>query len=169
MKLIIRLLQALIIFATASLLLGYASAQASLSIWTLIFILLGALWCYETTQQRPWSAHLFLVGFLGAAVAGTFIEVNAFWSLLCVIASLAAWDLTHFQSRLQFVFDADTEKALVRAHLQRLVFSSSLGCLLAAIPLTISLKLSFGKILFLTVFAVVGLCQFITDFRCQSN
>lgn len=122
-------------------------------------VALGGLWL--AAQQRGWNGveALGLVGFVSLAAVGVLLGLAAPMLLVGVVVALVAWDLDRFARRLRSAGHVEAERALVRAHLQRVLLAVGLGLLLSLVAGGIQIPLSFGWIVGLAVLAVLGLSR----------
>lgn len=77
--------------------------------------------------------------------------------IVAVSASLASWDLMHFNQDLQGVFHAASLIRLKKHHLNSLWLATSAGLFLALIGASLSLRLSFALTLLLALLAIGSL------------
>jgi len=144
----------LTILATVILVSGYAS-KGSWS-WGLLVMICGIIWLFG--QNFGWDRinTTMLVIFMAAATRGIFLDIPAGWLLVSVTATLSAWDLHQFMSRLKQAGRVEKRTELERLHLKRIMSVAGLGIVLGAIALAVELKLSFGWMLFFGI--ILFLC-----------
>lgn len=152
--------------ATVPLVAAYV--LTGLWIESLLVLAFGGLWLYSVQQERA-GASLFLIGFIGFAVWGVRMNFPAILMLISVIAALSAWDIQHFMARLKFAPKNADMPPLERRHLRRLLMVDAIGFVLAGAAMTITIKINFGVLLFLTALAVVSLSRFISFLRNESD
>ncbi len=154
------------ILAASTLAVGYATSR----LWNgaLLILACGGVWLLA--QRRRWRADsVMLVVFLVTAALGLLIGVGSGWMLLGVTAALGAWDLDRFSRRLEFAQQGAGDGELERRHLLRLLMVSSIGLLLGAVALALSLRIGFGMILLLGLLAIMGLGQLVGFLRRESD
>lgn len=143
--------------ATAVLSLGYA--RGGLGMWVVAFAAGAVIWWLAPRLRWDWVPSVALAGYVSAAAAGCWLGLSPAAMLAGLVVALCAWDLDHFAQRLRSVKPDTATRALERRHLERLAFVSGLGASLAAISLAISLKLSFGVLLTLSLLVALGVAR----------
>ena len=107
-------------------------------------ILIGLLWLVLSLTSQ-W-AHAPKIGWLYiiAAALGVLTLLPAGLLLVCVVASLLAWDLGEFSRRLAAAGRVEQADLLVRQHLSLLLPVGLAGLALGAASLLVHVPLSFG-------------------------
>ncbi len=152
--------------ATLILALAYA-LNVSVAL-AFIIVACGLLWLVGAWLDWRWTAPLNFVLFSGAAALGIWLKLPSDWMLVGIVTTLIAWDLQHFTERLSAAERVEGDRALKRAHLQRLIIVASLGLLLGEITLRVKLSLTLGWALLLGSLAVLGLSAAIRFLRRES-
>ena len=152
--------------AAAALAVGYA--QGGFWGWGVAWVVLGGVW-WLGRRWRAWTGTLAFLIFVLAAVAGLWVDLGGGWMLLGTVAALAAWDLDHFTRRLREGGRVEQEAGLVRAHLRRLAEVSAVGLGLGGVALLARIDLGLGLALLLGLLTVIGLRQFLTALRRESD
>jgi hypothetical protein len=122
-------------------------------------IVLGGLWLAGLRRGSNGIEGVGLVGFVGIAAVGAWLELSASVLLVGIVAALVAWDLDRFAQRLRSAGYVEAEPVLVRAHLQRLLIVAGVGLLLGLLAGGIQAPLGFGWVLGLGALAIVGLSR----------
>jgi hypothetical protein len=120
-------------------------------------VLLGALWLVGWQRDWAWTNTLALAGNVSMAALGILAGSAPIVLMLGVVATLAAWDLFSFSTRLRRTPQVVGAAALVGAHLRRLGMVVGVGLLLGVLSLTVHFGLSFGWALGLALLVALGL------------
>ncbi len=158
-KLIPYLLPAAMIAALGALSLGLILRGAA--VFVPIFVALGASWGYSRHHEHHALAivlaDLTLIAVVAGAVIGLLISALPGLMLLAVVAALTAWDLAHFERRLQAMPRVEHAGDIERGHLRWLLISVLGGSVIAASALMIRTTLSFGVMFVLGLMAALAL------------
>jgi len=156
-----------IALATSALVLGYAAS----GVWigALLLLAWGLLWLLSRRRGWSWGGSLALALSVAAAVVGVRLEVGSGWMLLGVAAALSAWDVDHFERRLEGAGRVEDARALKRRHLRRLLIVDGLGLLVGAVALSVRTGFGFGPSLLLGLLAILGLSRAIGFLRHRSD
>ncbi len=138
-------------------------------VWMPAIGILAVLWLFGYWRGWEWVASLAVVGYTGMAAAGSLSGLGSGWMVGGLVAALCAWDLHRFVLCLRSVERVEAEGALERRHLQRLLAVAGLGLLLAAIALTVEIRLSFLFALLLGTLAVLGLSRAVSFLRREGG
>ncbi len=153
--------------ATCALVTGYAIG--GYWIWTLPILGLAVLGLLGQRRGLKWAASMELLLFVGLAVIGIRQALSFGLMLLGMIAALAAWDIDHFQQRMEDVVRVDQREDMERKYLRRLLIIETSGALLAFTAVSLTVTFSFGSALLLGLLAVVGLSRTIQFLRRESD
>ncbi len=153
--------------ATGVLALGYALSNA----WagTLLTIACGGVWWIGRQRSWPWIASAGLIVSTLAAAFGAWRGMPPAWMLTGAVAALAAWDLDHFERRLQDAQRVGGQRELIRSHLRRLLIATGSGLLLGWLALGVRVELGFGLALLLGLLAFLGLSGAIGFWQRESE
>jgi hypothetical protein len=126
-----------------------------------LVLLLGLFWLVGIVRRWAWvSPTLFLL--LGIFNALVFlIQAHAFLVLISLPATLAAWDLNHFLTRLEMAKSPDLRRAMENNHLPRLGLILLAGILPAGAAMLSHIQLAFVLAFVLGGIAVLALNQVI--------
>ncbi|BCX02083.1 MAG: hypothetical protein KatS3mg053_0021 [Candidatus Roseilinea sp.] len=162
-----RLLLATMSVALGALSLGLALRDAA--IFIPIFAVLGAAWAYSRHRRRyglaAALANLTFTAVMAGAAVGLLIGALSALMLLTVVAALAAWDLTHFERRMQALVRVERAGDIERRHLRWLMAALLGGTALAGLALTIRATLSFAAVFALGLLAALALSWMIGALR----
>ena len=126
----------------------------------LVILLAELLWWFGWRRKLAFISYVYLFINLGFCVLGTWIELQHFWLLAAVIATLTAWDLDRFDQWLNHIGRVDMKAELNKRHLLRLLLVDSLGLVTGGAALVVRVQLDFVWILILALLTVIGLSQF---------
>lgn len=152
-----------IVIAMASLALAYG--WASLWLGSGLTIAAGLLWLAGERLTWPGWPDLGLVALLAVAGVGMTQALPAGWLLGSNVVTLVAWDLAHFERRLNVEHPILEEARLWQAHLRQLAGVVGLGLLLGWLAL--SFETAFGLVwaIGLGLLAIMGLGRLIRAVR----
>jgi len=122
----------------------------------ILVMVCGIIWLFGQNSGWGWINTTMLVVFMAAATRCIFLDIPAGWLLISVTATLSAWDLHQFMSRMTRAGRVEKRTELERLHLKRIMIVAGLGIVLGAIALAVELKLSFGWMLFFGI--ILFLC-----------
>jgi hypothetical protein len=144
----------IIIIAMLLLTLGFVLS----SLWSggIVIAALGLVWLVGQQRRAGWLNDLGFALFVVVAAAGVWWGAPAGWLLAGTVATLAAWDLAHFDRRLAQVEQITGEGRLRRDHLRRLLAAAGLGLGFSALALSLQFELSMGWVILLGLLVVVG-------------
>lgn len=154
-----RILYASIVGSSTCLAVGYALRGVFPGV--VLAVLLGALWLYGAARNTDWIAStLFLVY---AMLCGTqlLIQAPAFLELGALLFALAAWDLQHFQTRLDASTSRDVIRKIERVHFFRLGLIVLSGGLMSAAAMLFNVRLPFPAVFLMGGALVLILTQII--------
>ncbi|MBN1956092.1 MAG: hypothetical protein JW900_13720 [Anaerolineae bacterium] len=137
--------------------------------WTVVAVLLGALWLLGQRRRWRWAGPVALASFVGLAALGTWYEFGAWWMAAAVTAALSAWDLEHLARRQHELARVEREKQFERQHLGRLLAVDGLALLLAGIALLIRFQFTFGGALLLGGALILGVARAVRFLRRESG
>lgn len=127
----------------------------------------GGLWL--VAQWRGWrhlDSPLLAVG-LGLAGLAVWQGASLWLPLMAVMASLATWDLTHFERHLAASSRVDELKSLHRRHLRRLAGVALLSLLLGGLALNLSIPLNLAGAMVLGLLTIVALGRVVGGARSK--
>jgi hypothetical protein len=165
---VIRKLQPICIgFSTLLIVLSYAINQ----FWVASFLItiLGALWMVGYLKGWKWQASVMFTLFLGVSVIGLWLNLSQWLILFSMVGAISAWDLDHFTQHMRYVGMVMERPSLEKYHIKRLFVVNIFGLSLSVIALNVEIKLGFGAILLLGMFAVLGLNQVIVFLKGKSG
>lgn len=122
-------------------------------------LVFGGLWMIGLALHWPWVPPVALFAAFGAAALGFIMDLSPVFLLPAAILGLLAWDLAGFHALLCLASTDDDTSRLERRHLGRVFAIALLGAGLAALALTIHLKLYFEWMILLVFFTVWGIGQ----------
>jgi hypothetical protein len=137
--------------------------------WLLVTGGLGLLWLAGYWRDWLWVAPLALAGLALAAAAGLLQAFGPGWMVLSLVAALCAWDLHYWVHTRRHLESAEDHRALERAHIRRLLAVAGLALALAAVALTVELRLTFFLALLLGLLAAWGLGRALGFLRRESE
>lgn len=153
--------------AVGALSIGFA--QRGLGLCSMGLIFLGLAW-FSIQQKRAWgSESLLLFAMVISAVVGIFLALPSWLMLLSVVASLGAWDLSHFIMRLTSAGRVEFSSGLGREHLLRLGLVELGGLLAGLAALTFHPKVSFWWAMLLVLVVIISLGFLISRIRREIN
>ncbi len=162
-----RLLLAAMSIALGTLSLGLALRDAA--IFIPIFIALGAAWAYSRHRRHyglaAALANLTFTATVAGAAVGLLIGALSALMLLSVVATLTAWDLAHFEQRMQALARVERAGDIERRHIRWLIAAVLGGSALAGLALTIRATLSFAMVFALGLLAALALSWTINVLR----
>lgn len=156
-----------VVLATATLSAGYG--LAGWWSWLLAVGGLGLLWLGGYWRGWFWIAPLGLAGFAVAAAAGLLEALGAGWMVLGLVAALCAWDLQDLVHALQDLEPVEAHRTLERSHVRRLLVVAGLSLAVAAVALTVEIKLTFLLALFLGLLVAWSLGRAVGFLRHESD
>jgi len=162
----------LVVLAMAALAAGTLSAPFGLAAgwpWLLALAVLSFFWLAGFWRGWLWSAPWGLAGFTLAAAAGLLQGLGAGWMILGLVAALCAWDLHYLAHLLQDLAPAEAHRTLERRHIQRVLTVAGLSLALAAVALTLEVKLTFFLALLLGLLAAWGLGRAVGFLRGEAD
>ncbi len=131
----------------------------------LVLALLTPLSLYTVKRNWAWppAAALALITISSAflIIKGT----SPLLALAAILGSLAAWDLSDFQTRLNLAHRDDDPVSLERTHLLRLLPTLLAGFLLSWAALTFHFTLNFDRLILLIILGIAGLGLLISFLR----
>lgn len=161
-----------VVLAMAALGAGALSAGSGLAgrwPWLLVPGGLGLLWLGGLRRGWLWVAPLGLAGFALVAAAGLLQALGAGWMVVGLVAALCAWDLHYLAHSLRDLEPEGAHRALERRHVHRLLAVAGLSLILAAVALTVEIKLTFFLALLLGLLAAWGLGRVVGFLRRESD
>ena len=153
----------------AALAIGYGYAQNSQIYSSLVFALLGAVWCEALLRHWNRLASPLLVVFTGGAVYGAWQGFPPIIMLVGILAALSAWDLDHMLQRFARVKPAARMHGLEHRHMLRLAGMNGVSLLLGGSALIFKVHISFPLALILGLAAVIALSQVVVYIRRSSS
>lgn len=162
-----RLMVAATSIGLGALALGLALRDAA--IFIPILIALGAAWAISRWRGRYGLAAslanlTFTAALVGAAI-GLLIGAMSALMLIAVVATLAGWDLAHFEQRMRALARVERAKDIERRHLRWLGIAIVSGAILAGLALTIRATLSFAVVFALGLLAALIISRTLAALR----
>lgn len=146
-----------IFVTTISLLAGFALAE----MWwgAGLAILLGGLWFGAQWRGRSARQTLLMVAAIALAGVGVWRGTPAWPMLVAVVATLAAWELSHTNRPVTPAKHRriDKQMSLRRLHRRRFGLVALFGLLFGALALSLQFRLTLGWAIFLGLVIVIGL------------
>jgi hypothetical protein len=154
MKLIRQLFALSLVLSLASLTAAFVGTRG----WfpSIIGLLIGVQWTYMVWNGRRTLAFNFL-GLLALFIYGAVAYLPLGLLLVGVVMLLMAWDLSEFCERLRSLAPERVSPKLVRNHILRLCYVSSIGLGLGGLGMVIKVRLGFGITILLGLLVFVGL------------
>ncbi|MFC1996083.1 hypothetical protein ACFLXI_00560 [Chloroflexota bacterium] len=112
-------------------------------------------WFGPKFRKFLWSADLFLAGVLILVTIGVLIGLKVYLLLPATLGALAAWDLTRFQKRVEYITVFDGIQIIEKRHLGFLVLALGSGGIFAGFVLTTRIPISFGIALVCGVILII--------------
>jgi hypothetical protein len=142
-----------LILATA--LLTFANVALQDYLTALLAVAAGSTWLIVNMYNKETPHALFFLFFIGLAVVGSLRDIPTPIMLLTVSAILIAWDLSQLQTRINTEEESAAKTLLEVKHLQKLAITTSVGFLVALIPVFVQFQISF--VIFLIIILAIML------------
>jgi hypothetical protein len=137
--------------------------------WVCFFLVPMFFWSFSQRKGIRRLASILLTLYTFTAAIGILVNGPPVLALICVLASLSAWDLDSFSRRIWMAADHEMEMTLYRNHMYRLAILNSLGLVLGVAVLFLRSELRLGYALLLGFLAILGLSQIITHLGSQAK
>jgi hypothetical protein len=157
----------LIAVTTAIFTIGYIAVQGQLL--AILSFLLGAGWLVLETNERQTAISFFFLMFLGLAVVGCLQEQPIPIMLLGLTTTLAAWDLSRFQTRIGNQAEGDARDALEKNHIQKLAVTLGIGFVIGLVPVFVTISINFVVIVCVVLLAMLVLRKSVLSLHAPSN
>ncbi|MBZ0298363.1 MAG: hypothetical protein K8J31_01425 [Anaerolineae bacterium] len=131
------------LIGTAALIYTLTFAAAQEYLIALLAFALGFIWLLLEIKRLKPPATLFFLFFVGLAIIGCVQDGPVLLMLLGLSSTLAAWDLSRFQSRATLDGEIEMTAGFEERHLRRLAIVAGAGFLLALLPLLATLPMNF--------------------------
>lgn len=128
-------------------------------------LVFGALWIYAGFRRWTWFSSGGILLFVAIAGYGLWIGLSTGWLIAGALGGLLAWDLSEFMRRMDYAHETDDVPGMQRRHIARLTIVTSIGLLLASIPMLVHLEITFEWMMLLTLVAVLGVTQLVAWLR----
>jgi hypothetical protein len=158
-----RLIYGFIFLAAAALTVGLWARE--LVPFAIAAALMGLAWMILHARNETWISSWIFFAFALASAAATYAGVARWLAFAAIVASLLAWDLTHFSRRLSLIGDAGDAQRVERAHFARLALIVGLGALGYFVAGQARVNLTFASAGILTFLAVWGISALISSLR----
>jgi hypothetical protein len=158
-----RLIFGFILLAASALTVGFW--RTDLIPVAIAVALVGLAWTILHARNVTWISSWMFFVFTLASAAAIYAEVNRWLAFVAIVASLLAWDLTHFSRRLSLVRDAGDAKRVESAHYARLALIVGLGALGTFVAGQARVNLTFASAGVLAFLAVWGVSALISSLR----
>lgn len=149
-----------------------AASALTVGLWLKEFVpaaiavaLVGLAWTILQARNVTWISSWMFFVFALASAAAIYAEVNRWLAFVAIVASLLAWDLTHFFRRLSLVRETGDAKRMESAHFARLALIVGLGALGYFIVGQVQVNLTFASAGILAFLAVWGVSALISSLR----
>jgi MFS family permease len=111
---------------------------------SVLMIALGFLWLLGIRRRWGWvSSNIFLlIGIINAILL--LIQSPPYLEVVSLSSGLIAWDLDHYQTRLERIRGKEMARSVEKGHVTHLTVSVGLGLLAAAAAVFIHVQLSFA-------------------------
>ena len=134
--------------------------------WTLITVAFSGLWLTVSGRNLHGRANAFGALFVFGCAACYFgWGLDPGLALIAILLGLSAWDLDHFIERMTSIAGFEGAFGIEMEHLKRMVFVNGVGLIVGGLALTVTLRLTFGWAVLMSVFVVFGLGQVIRHLR----
>jgi hypothetical protein len=147
----------LLLTGLISLAIGFATSSPP--ILTLVVIPAGFPWILFHRHAKEWELEAGLLLTVLVAAFGLLVGIEAGYTFFGTLTALAAWDLLHFEKRLQSVEKVLEQKTMIISHYRRLAIVLVAGLILGGLALNVQLHLGFWVSLILAGLALLGLNQ----------
>jgi len=134
-----------------------AFAMAGWLIPVALALALGVGWLVVEWRRLPISPSVFFTLFAALAIIGGLGDFPAPLVILGLCASLAAWDLSRFRTRVSKVGSGTMPAALATRHVSRLGLTAVIGFVAALAPLAIRLPANFYVLALALLVALLAL------------
>lgn len=127
--------------------------------WVAVAVALAAIWIGVPPHGYDWTSSIGLFGFTLLAAAATVQYDALLWTLPGIVATMAAWDLSHLTQRLAIDAPVRDRSLFMRAHLWQLGLTLAAAWLLAMLATQIQIQLTFLWALAIVMLLVLSLGQ----------
>lgn len=129
--------------------------------WGVGFLLLPLLALRAYGLRHTWAREVEFILQQASLGLACLFRLDYAWLMAACAASLAGWDLAHFDRQLGHSRQVVAQKRLELAHLGWLLVALLLGLGLGALTLNLRLKLDFVIVCLLGLFAVLGVARLV--------
>jgi hypothetical protein len=126
---------------------------------------IGLIWLIQEVNGKTTISTAYFVAFVGFAALGSLNHAPVPLLLLGLCTDLAAWDLSRFQQRIRDEETSDEKTFLENNHLQKLAAVTSVGFLIALVPMLMQISVNFVILLLIMLLALIALRQSILSLR----
>jgi hypothetical protein len=130
---------------------------------------IGLIWLIQEVHGKTTISTAYFVAFVGFAALGGLNHAPLPLILLGLCTDLAAWDLSRFQQRIRDEETSDEKTFLEHKHLQKLAAVTSVGFLIALVPMLIQISVNFVILLLIMLLALIALRQSILSLRGDNS
>lgn len=129
--------------------------------------LLGIAWMAAVIREYPLISAFGFPLFVFLCVLGIWLDLSHWLMVTGIAASLAAWDLIHFNERLQFVGESSDRGKMEREHLLQLVIVVGTGILGYIVAMQVHIALTFGGAALLALIGIWGVSALVYRLRSR--
>ena len=140
--------------------LGYLPA-------TIGVILLGIVWLAALIRGFPLISAFGFPIFVLLSIIGIWLDLSPWLMLTGITASLVAWDLIHFNERLQMIGDFEDRRRMERSHFLRLGIVLGVGVIGYDISMQTHIDLTFGGAALLALLGIWGVSALVYRLRSR--
>jgi hypothetical protein len=133
-----------------------AAAIVGLGVWG---------WISLSRKQNDWAPALFFISAIILITAGALLDLNIFFLLTALLATLSTWDLFRFQKRIQHAPESEGILQIEKRHLSILGLTLLGGGLVGSVMLAARIQMSFYVTLLLSVILLISMGQIIRLMR----
>ena len=156
-----------IIIATAVLAVGLV--RQAYPIPAFCAAILGLAWISACFGKRDWAASPAFASLVFISAAAILGGVPFWMSFVCVIFSLAAWDLTLFSHLLEMTGDPSDRRSMERTHFMQFGIAGAVSLLGVLAARFIHVNLTFGLSVILALLGVWGISTLVYRLRRQED
>ncbi len=129
----------------------------------------GSAWLLLEIKKKESPHSVFFLFFLVLAILGSLRNLPIPIMLLALSFDLVSWDLSRFQARIRNEVTSDTKNLLEIKHLQNLAITTSIGFLVALIPVFVHISINFVIFLIIILAIMLGLRKSILYLRNEKK
>ncbi len=130
-------------------------------------ILLGVVWIAALIRGFPLISAFGFPIFVLLSMVGIWLDLSPWLMLTSITASLVAWDLIHFNQRLQMIGDFEDRRRMERSHFLRLGIVLGVGVIGYDISMQAHIDLTFGGAALLALLGIWGVSALVYRLRSR--